>query len=191
MEPPDLALLERIAAGEQEAMRQLYEHFYSRLQRFLWSRLRGDRALVEDALQEIFLNIWRSSGSFRGQSSVATWVFQIAHHQALRSLRRHAAGEQRDHTITDEIAGERSDPSQKAASLEDVVIDRITLANALRQLSDKHREVLELVFYYGFAPDEVASILAVAPGTVKSRISYARRALWQLLHETTVREVQP
>ena len=75
--------------------------------------------------------------------------------------------------------------------LENAVIDRITLANALRQLSDKHRDVLELVFYYGFAPDEVANILAVAPGTVKSRISYARRALLQLLNETSVREMQP
>jgi RNA polymerase sigma-70 factor, ECF subfamily len=187
MEPPDLALLERIAAGEQDAMHCLYERFYSRLQRFLWSRLHGDRALVEDALQEIFLNIWRSAGSFRGQSSVATWVFQIAHHQALRSLHKQDASDKREHALTDEHA----DMPQQTALLEDAVIDRITLANALRQLSDKHREVLELVFYYGFAPDEVANILAVAPGTVKSRISYARRALLQRLNETSVREVQP
>jgi RNA polymerase sigma-70 factor (ECF subfamily) len=180
-------LLERIAAGEQDAMHCLYERFYPRLQRFLWSRLHGDRALVEDALQEIFLNIWRSAGSFRSRSSVATWIFQIAYHQAIRSLRRQEAGEKRDYPITDE----HSSMSPKTASLEDVVIDRIMLANALRQLSERHREVLELVFYYGFAPDEVATILAVAPGTVKSRISYARRALLQLLNETSVREVQP
>jgi RNA polymerase sigma factor (sigma-70 family) len=87
MEPPDLELLERIAAGEPEAMHHFYERFYSRLHYFLRSRLHGNRALVDDALQEVFLNIWRSAGSFRNQSSVATWVFQIAHHQALRSLR--------------------------------------------------------------------------------------------------------
>jgi RNA polymerase sigma-70 factor (ECF subfamily) len=79
----------------------------------------------------------------------------------------------------------------ETVSPENAVIDRITLASALRQLSDKHREVLELVFHYGFAPDEVANILAVAPGTVKSRISYARRALLQLLTETSMREMQP
>ena len=187
MEPPDLELLERIAAGEQEAMDHFYERFYSRLHHFLRSRLRGDSALVEDALQEIFLNIWRSAGSFRSQSSVATWIFQIAHHQASRSLHRQEASEKRDHPITDE----HSTMLLKTVSLEDAVIDRITLMNALCQLSDKHREVLELVFYYGFAPDEVANILAVAPGTVKSRISYARRALLQLLNETSVREMQP
>jgi RNA polymerase sigma-70 factor (ECF subfamily) len=187
MELPDLELLERIAAGEQEAMDHFYERFYSRLHHFLRSRLRGDRALVEDALQEIFLNIWRSAGSFRNQSSVATWVFQIAHHQALRSLRRQGASEKWDHATTDEHPHQ----SRETVSLENAVIDRITLANALRQLSDKHREVLELVFYYGFAPDEVANILAIAPGTVKSRISYARRALLQLLNEASVREMQP
>jgi len=87
MDPTDLELLVRIAAGEQEAMRHFYDRFSSRLYHFLRSRLHGDRALGEDALQEIFLNIWRSAGSFRNQSSVATWVFQIAYHQALRSLR--------------------------------------------------------------------------------------------------------
>jgi RNA polymerase sigma-70 factor, ECF subfamily len=187
MEPPDLELLKRIAAGEQEAMQHFCERFYSRLHHFLRSRLHGDTALVEDALQEIFLNIWRSAGSFRNQSSVATWVFPIAHHQALRSLRRRDGSEKREHATTDE----HSHLSRETVSLEDAVIDRITLANALRQLSDKHRDVLELVFYYGFAPDEVANILAVAPGTVKSRISYARRALLQLLTETSVREMQP
>ena len=191
MDSSDLELLERIAAGEHEAMHDFYERFYPRLHHFLRSRLHGDRALVEDALQEIFLNVWRSAGSFRNQSSVATWVFQIAYHQALRSLRRQDAREKRDHAAT----GEHFNLSRGTVSLENAVIDRITLVNALRQLSDKHRDVLELVFYYGFAPDEVAIILAIAPGTVKSRISYARRALLHLLNEapveTPVREMQP
>jgi RNA polymerase sigma-70 factor (ECF subfamily) len=186
MEPPDLDLLKRIATGEQEAMHDFYERFYSRLHHFLRSRLHGDRALTEDALQEVFLNIWRSAGSFRNQSTVATWVFRIAHHQAIRSLRRQGASEKGDHATADE----HSHLSWETVSLEDAVIDRITLENALHQLSDKHREILELVFHYGFAPDEVANILAVAPGTVKSRISYARRALLQLLNETYVREMQ-
>jgi RNA polymerase sigma-70 factor (ECF subfamily) len=191
MEPPDLELLARIAAGEQEAMHHFYERYYPRLRHFLRGRLHGDSALVEDALQEIFLNIWRSAGSFRNQSSVATWVFQIAYHQALRSLRRQDASAKRRQATTDEHVDLSRDTVSHTVSLEDVVVDRITLANALRQLSDKHRDVLEMVFYYGFAPDEVANILAVAPGTVKSRISYARRALLQLLNETSVREMQP
>src|SRR5207249_1187313 len=101
MEPSDLELLKRIAIGEQEAMRHFYERFSSRLQHFLRSRLHGDSVLVEDALQEICLNIWRSAGSFRHQSSVATWVFQIAYHQALRTLHRQDASEKRVHAITD------------------------------------------------------------------------------------------
>jgi RNA polymerase sigma-70 factor, ECF subfamily len=118
---------------------------------------------------------------------VATWVFRIAHHQALRSLRHQDASEKREQAITDEHA----QLSQETVLLEDAVIDRITLSNMLDQLSDKHREVVELVFVYGFTPDEVATILAVALGTVKSRINYARRALLHFLNETSAWEKQP
>jgi RNA polymerase sigma-70 factor (ECF subfamily) len=187
MEPPDLDLLERIAVGEQEAMHRFYERFSPPLYRFLQRKLQGDRTLVEDALQEIFLNIWRSAKTFRHQSSVATWVFRIAYHQALRSLRSQKASEKREQAITDE----HTHLPQETVLLEDAVINRITLENMLNQLSEKHREVLELVFVYGFTPDEVATILAVALGTVKSRINYARRALLHLLSETSVREAQP
>ncbi len=187
MEPSDLALLERIAGGDHDAMHQLYERFHDRLQRFLWQRMRGDDALVEDALQEIFLSVWRFAGTFRGQANVATWLFQIAYHQVSHSRRRLRGGEV---VLTDENLNESVRLSLDAVSLENAVIDRLMLANTLRQLSDKHREVLELVFYYGFAPDEVAQILAIAPGTVKSRISYARRALLRLYKETSAREVQ-
>jgi RNA polymerase sigma-70 factor (ECF subfamily) len=63
------------------------------------------------------------------------------------------------------------------ASVEDVVLDRLSLGAALAKLSAVHREVLDLVFVQGFRLDEVAVIVSVPLGTVKSRISYARRAL--------------
>jgi RNA polymerase sigma-70 factor, ECF subfamily len=190
MEPSDLALLEHIATGDQDAMYHLYERFHPRLERFLWNRLRGDRALVEDALQEIFLSVWRFAGSFRGQASVATWLFQIAYHQVSRLQRHRNELPIWDQASAEENLEQYEAMTQEAVSLEDAVIDRLMLAHVLRQLSDKHREVLEFVFLYGFTPDEVAAILAVAPGTVKSRISYARRALLRLLKEASAWEVQ-
>lgn len=190
MEPPDPALLERIATGDQAAMHQLYERYYPRLQRFVWHRLHGDVSLVEDALQEIFLSVWRFAGSFRGQASVATWIFQIAYHQVARSQRRQHGWQLVEHLHADEDRDRDDALTEAAVSLEDAVIDRLMLAQVLRQLSEKHREVLEFVFYYGFAPDEVATILGIPPGTVKSRISYARRALLRLLAEASAQEVQ-
>ena len=65
------------------------------------------------------------------------------------------------------------------------MIDRLALAAALDQLSPRHREALELVFLQGFTLEEVAGILDVPLGTVKSRISYARRALQQELARAT------
>ena len=68
-----------------------------------------------------------------------------------------------------------------ATSPEDTVLDRLTLDEALKRLSTKHRAVLHLVFEQGFTAEEVAQILEVPVGTVKSRVSYARRALQSAL----------
>jgi RNA polymerase sigma-70 factor (ECF subfamily) len=70
-------------------------------------------------------------------------------------------------------------------SPEDAIVNRMALAEALRALSPKHREVLDLAFFQGFGPEEIAHILDVPAGTVKSRISYARRALQAQLAEGT------
>jgi RNA polymerase sigma-70 factor (ECF subfamily) len=68
-----------------------------------------------------------------------------------------------------------------APSHEDAVLDRLALADALRRLSPKHREVLYLVSQQGFTLEEAAQVLAVPVGTVKSRMSYARQALLRAL----------
>src|SRR5262249_32824174 len=82
-------------------------------------------------------------------------------------------------------------PLPPGASHEDEVVGRITLDDALRRISAKHRAVLELIFYYGFTCEEAARILDVPVGTVKSRLSYARKALHeQLTNGTTLAEAQ-
>lgn len=73
-------------------------------------------------------------------------------------------------------------------SHENDVVRRLTLAAALDQLSAKHREIFELVFQQGFTLEEVARILDIPPGTVKSRVSYARRALQHALADVEIVE---
>ncbi len=179
MTPDPTLLLWQVADGDEEALRQIYDEYRPRLRRYLWHQLDGDGHAVEEALQDIFLAVWRSAGSYRGEATVATWLFQIAHYTALRT--RKAAVRRWRSEIEAEIA-----PSERAivpvtASLEDAVLEHLALDEALSRLTAKHRAVLHLVFQQGFTAEEAAQILGVPVGTVKSRVSYARRALQSAL----------
>ncbi len=179
MTPPtdDRALVQRIAAGDQEGLRALYAAYQARLWAYLWYALGGDTGLVEEILQDIFVAIWRSANNFQGQSQVATWIFQIAHNlaaNARRSRVRHHSGFS--------APSMNDDPNNEAdMAYEDAVILRLDLAEAIQQLSPLHQAVLHLFFYQGFTVNEIAQIMNVPAGTVKSRLSYARRALGKAL----------
>ena len=178
-------LLSRVAVADEDALHTLYLRLRPRLWRYLWRQLEGDRPLIEDTLQEVFLAVWRSAGRFRGEARVATWVFQIARHLSLRV--RHTPTRQME-ALPQEDADARdvSDSPWRQESFEDAALDRVAFAEALRQLSPKHRETLQLVFSLGFTLDEAAAILSIPTGTVKSRISYARQALVRALqHQGT------
>jgi RNA polymerase sigma-70 factor (ECF subfamily) len=179
------ALLARIAAGDEDALHELYTRLRPRLWRYLWRQLGGDRPLIEDTVQEVFLAVWRSAGSFRNEARVITWVFQIARNLTLRA--RYAIARRTEILPQeDDVGNEVSDSPWRQESFEDAALDRVVVAEALRQLPLKHRETLELVFYGGFSLDEAAAIRGIPTGTVKSRISFARQALMRALrHPTT------
>jgi RNA polymerase sigma-70 factor, ECF subfamily len=176
-DPPDAAsLLARVAVGDEEALRGLYDAFRPRLRRYLWHQLDGDAAAVDDALQDIFVAVWRTAAGYRGEASVATWLFQIARYRALHARRgRRGAGAPLSLDRPEQERGIAAD--REALSPEEQVLGRLTLARALAALSPKHREALYLVSQQGFSLEEAAAILGVPVGTVKSRMSYARKAL--------------
>jgi RNA polymerase sigma-70 factor (ECF subfamily) len=186
----DRTLLALVGGGDQDALKRLYSIYRPRLRRYLWHQLGGDEHAVDDTLQDVFLAVWRSAASYRGEAQVATWIYQIAHHQVLhvrRARARHPEWQRAPYPgsmdDTDEEGGGTQEVDEGGAygSHENAVLDRLALQDALGQLSARHREVLELVFLHGFALAEAAQILGVPEGTVKSRISYARRALLRAL----------
>lgn len=190
-------LLAQIATGDEEALRQLYLAYRPRLRRYLWHQLAGDNASVEDALQEVFLAVWRTAGGYRGEARVSTWLYQIARYVALGVRRRHARqpdalpldlDDDDDHLPYARL--DAQDWSAANDSCERRALDRVALRDALARLSPRHREALTLVFQHGFSPQEVAQILDVPAGTVKSRISYARKALMRALDLTLAEEVR-
>lgn len=169
------ALLALIAAGDRDALAQLYAVYQRRLFRYL-CHLTPDRGLAEEILQDTLLAVWRSAGSFEARSSVRTWLFGVARRQAHNGLRRRG----REVTNTDELDGVSDTapgPEGRTLALE----DRERLTAAMGQLSPLHREVLALVFVEGLGYGEVAAMLDIPEGTVKSRLSNGRRALRALL----------
>lgn len=179
-------LLAQVAAGDEEALRRLYLDYRPRLRRYLWHQLDGDATSVEEALQDVFLAVWRTASGYRAEARVSTWLYQIAHNVALSARRRLA---RRPDSLWLNTSTNESDDNDVLRwtdiandTLDDRVLNRLSLDDALDSLSPKHREVLSLVFQHGFSLDEAARILDVPTGTVKSRISYARKAL---LHQLT------
>ncbi len=157
-----------MAAGEADALRALYERHGSRVLAYLRGRV-PTAELAEEVLQDVFMAAWRTAGNFRGDSKVLTWLLTIAHHRAINAMRRRRL--QRvpleDRFVADDAA---SDPDSRAEKRTDVT-------HALRGLPETQREALELVFFHGLSIAQTAAVLAVAPGTVKSRIHRAKAAL--------------
>ena len=173
----DAELLTRIAGGDQQALAELYQR-HGRIVLAQISLVAGDRAVSEEILQDTMLAAWRGAGSFRGESSVRSWLIAIARRQTRDRQRR-----RRMHVVAAEALASQPSP---APGPEHVALDRAEVAEvavAIRALAPRHREVLGLVFGTGLSLGEAAGVLGIPVGTVKSRLSAARAALSRQLEE--------
>ena len=181
-EDPDLDLLRRIATGDQDAIEELYR----RHSRLLLGQLRfmvDEPALAEEVLQDTMLAVWRGARTFRGGSRVRTWLLGIARRQARDRMRR-----RRPMPMADSELAERASPNPGP---EAVAVERAEgrrMVAALDTLTPAHREVLGLVFGADLSLAEVARVLEVPLGTVKSRLHAARAALSRTMNEKDVNE---
>lgn len=167
----DARLLRRIGQGDEDAMAVFYrEHGQVVLAQVLL--VAGDRVLAEEIVQDTMLAVWRGAGSFRGESSARSWVIAIARRQTRDRLRGRRLRVVGDAFLADQPA---SGPGPEVLAL-----DRAELAEvrgAIRELTPAHREVLGLAFGSGLSLPEVAAVLEIPVGTVKSRLTAARTAL--------------
>ena len=170
----DLALVQRLAAGDDAAMHELYAAYGQRLYAYAL-RLTDDPAQAEDVVQDALVAVWKSAQTFRGEGRLLAWLLGIVHHTALKSVRH------RSQPITDEME-ERLETGQSSPEQQVERDERSEqVRDCLGSLSPDHRAVLELVFYQGLSLEEVAQVCQVPVGTVKSRLSYARRSLRGML----------
>lgn len=159
-------LLKAIAQGDKAAMRDLYERYQPRLGRFL-QRVTQDPELIQEAINDVMLTVWRSSAGFRGDSAVSTWVLGIAYRKALDLLR----SQRRYNDLVNSLPEPAPvDDASGAAMQRD-------LNRMLALLTPEQRAVAELSFDFGYSYPEIAEILGIPANTVKTRMFYARQTM--------------
>ncbi len=173
----DVALLSRIAAGDRNALRQLYGTYDPPLLRFIY-RITGRVELAQEGVNDVMLVVWRSSRAFGGRSTVSTWIMGIAYRKALKLLAASRRWTSRFSGVPFDELIERSDASAEHSDDGEL---RDLLDAALRHLSAEHRAVVELTYFYGCSYEEIAAISACPVNTVKTRMFHARAKLKKLL----------
>jgi RNA polymerase sigma-70 factor, ECF subfamily len=171
----DRQLLKRIGAGDRQALSELYTRYQRLLFKYLL-QLTPDYGLAEELLQDTLVAAWKSACSFEGRSSVQTWLIGVARRQAYNTLRRHKISLVNESEL-EGLAAMEPEPEDftLASSARDELVE------AFKQLAPVHREVLVLTLVQDFSYEETALALNVPIGTVKSRLSNAKRLLRALL----------
>jgi len=168
---PDAALIQQCLQGQTAAFRELYRQYQGPVRGTLFQLCGGEE--LDDLVQEVFLRAWKGLPKFRQSAQFSTWLYRIAWNVA--SDRRRTLGKARSQSLppSSDLAIESSPLHQ--LHYEDLV------QRGLQTLSLDHRAVLVLHDLEDLPQSEVASILNVPVGTVKSRLHHARAALRQFL----------
>jgi RNA polymerase sigma-70 factor, ECF subfamily len=177
----EAALIQRCAAGEQGACAELVAT-HERMVYQLAFHLLGDRDEALDLAQEVFLRVFRTLPSFRGQSALRTWIYRIVINQARNRQRWWRRRRRSDQVQLEHHVLEHGELRQQTdAESPDRALARKELAaklwTALDHLPFDQRTVIVLREIDGLSYDEIADSLAVAIGTVKSRLTRARQTL--------------
>jgi RNA polymerase sigma-70 factor (ECF subfamily) len=169
----DAALVERVAGGDVRAFEALYRAYHPRLTRFL-ALMTQRRAVVEEALNDTMLVVWRRAHTYNGQSKVSTWVFAIAYRTACKALRTQDVPLE---DPADEQPSEAPGPDRQSAARE----TQVALRRALAQLTHEQRHVIVLTYFHDLPYADIAQIMDCPVDTVKTRMFHGRRRLRALL----------
>jgi RNA polymerase sigma-70 factor (ECF subfamily) len=165
----DIELIARVVAGDAAAQRELYETYVDRIFRLTF-RLAGDDELARDFTQATFIRAFEKIGSFRGESSLSTWLHSIGVSVALNGLRKTKRIRAREAPMEEGLAI-GAVPIQAEPDLKE------RMARAIDSLSDKYRAVFVMHDVEGYTHDEISGALNIPIGTSKSHLFQARGKL--------------
>ena len=180
-EPSDAELVQRLENADGAALSALYQRFgrpcYS-----LARRICADEGLAEDVVQEVFLTLWRDPARYDpARGGFATWLLTLIHHKAVDAVRRESTIRRR--MVAAPEAGEDWSPTP-APGADQAAMARVAAGQvraALHRLPLEQRQVLALAYFGGHTQREIAVLMGVPLGTVKSRMFTAVQRLRSLL----------
>ena len=162
-----LELLERVAQGDQQAFSHLYDLIAPRVLGIV-KRLLRDHSQSEEVTQEVFLEIWQTAPRFdQKKGSASAWILTMAHRRAVDRVRASQASRNRDTKIG--IRDFDPDYDNVAESVE-IRIEHERVEKAMVRLTELQRQAVTLADYGGYSHSEVAAMLEVPVGTVKTRL---------------------
>jgi RNA polymerase sigma-70 factor (ECF subfamily) len=160
-------LMTHVARGDQGAFEQIYDRLAGPVYGLIRKVVR-DPAQSEEVAQEVLLEVWRSASRFDpAKGSATSWVMTIAHRRAIDRVRSASAEAQRDHKSA--VAAAVLSPDEVAEAVE-ASLDRERVRRCLNSLTELQRESITLAYYGGYTYRQVAGLLNVALGTIKTRI---------------------
>ncbi len=174
---PDLELCRMAAGGNIAAFEVIYQKYHRRTYS-LTLRMTNSQTEAEDLTQEVFIQLYRKIGSFRGDSAFSTWLHRLTVNQVLMHFRRRSVKNEKtsdDGEMPEQTVTGSANPRKMQ------VVDRIALKNAIAELPNGYRNVFVLHDIEGFEHEEVAKMLKISVGTSKSQLHKARLKLRGLL----------
>jgi len=171
---PDVQLA---AAGSMIAFEELYRRHHGRVYSLCY-RMTHNTAEAEDLTQTVFVQLFRKLKTFRGDSTFTTWLHRLTVNEVLMHFRKRTVRREQttaDGTLPNQVVSGSQNPGRMS------VIDRISLDEAICQLSPGYRAVFILHDVEGYEHREIAKMLGVAAGTSKSQLHKARMKLRQML----------
>ena len=168
----EILLISRARGGDREAFGALVEQYRDNVYRLAY-RMCGNAYDADEAAQEAFVAAWRALPNFRGDAKFSTWLYRLTTNAAIDVMRR----EKRHQTVGDgemiEVADDADSPQETVERTE----QQEAVQKALATLSEEYREVLLLRYMEELDYAEIAEVLQLPSGTVKSRINRAKAAL--------------